>query len=600
MTSQITSTSGNTCRPLRRFPTSGFRAVQGKRPTMEDTHVVIDDLDKFLKKIQQENSTTETENPTKNEIESENSNNGETKSTSSVSTDNNNSATNHINNKQRPAISFYAVYDGHGGVQAANMCEDIFHKNLIATEEFQNNNMEEAISKAFEKTDKQILEKSVEECWTSGSTAVMVLLYENTLWVANAGDSEAVLARKRTIKTTETDPSQTTNNQDASEYEPILLTYKHKPTENSEKERIRKAGGHVVFGRVMGSLAVARSFGDRDFKFPYNKAEGDFVSALPYIQKLTLDPQQDHFLIISCDGLWDRMSYEYAVDLVSNCRNEGKTAQQTADILVQNGIDRGSLDNVTAIVVYLPSVGWHRKKKTYKPDGLMDAYEFLRSIQTVEEFQELKSQLEPNETNNNTNNNTDTSKENGKLKGFNLPGNETLLEQSTCFLEGRMLDNFGTLFLTQNYLCFSSHNTFLFGKRVMKKIGHDEIIGVETIGNSAAFTLKVTTKDGKQSLFSWKGQSATRESLCNKLMEHQMHKPKTQAEPSQSTPTPETKINAEEPQTSSPSHSPPQTSKANEVQNANTTSAEPSKPQETKPSEDQAKTKLAWDNWSRF
>ena len=31
-----------------------------------------------------------------------------------------------------------------------------------------------------------------------------------------------------------------------------------------------------------------------------------------------------------------------------------------------------------------------------------------------------------------------------------------------------------------------------------KKIGHEEISGVEAIGNSGNFTLKVVTKDGKQ------------------------------------------------------------------------------------------------------
>ena len=58
----------------------------------------------------------------------------------------------------------------------------------------------------------------------------------------------------------------------------------------NERDRIKKAGGHVVFGRVMGSLAVARSLGDRDFKYPFNKADGDFVSAEPYIMKIDLTP----------------------------------------------------------------------------------------------------------------------------------------------------------------------------------------------------------------------------------------------------------------------------------------------------------------------
>jgi protein phosphatase 2C family protein 2/3 len=53
----------------------------------------------------------------------------------------------------------------------------------------------------------------------------------------------------------------------------------------------------------MGSLAVARALGDKDFKFPFNKAEGDFVTAEPFIAKIEFTPQHD-FLIISCDGLW--------------------------------------------------------------------------------------------------------------------------------------------------------------------------------------------------------------------------------------------------------------------------------------------------------
>src|SRR5688572_25656804 len=107
---------------------------------MEDTHVVIDDLDKALKKIQQESSTTA--NTTKNESKSENSNSGESH-ISSGPTENNlsdNNTPNHSSSTPKPATSFYAVYDGHGGVHAATMCEDIFHKNLISTEEFRNNN----------------------------------------------------------------------------------------------------------------------------------------------------------------------------------------------------------------------------------------------------------------------------------------------------------------------------------------------------------------------------------------------------------------------------------------------------------------------------
>ena len=65
----------------------------------------------------------------------------------------------------------------------------------------------------------------------------------------------------------------------------------------------------VVFGRVLGSLAVSRALGDMDFKYPYNKAEGHFVSGDPYIQKFELSPKNP-FLVIACDGLWDKVTYE--------------------------------------------------------------------------------------------------------------------------------------------------------------------------------------------------------------------------------------------------------------------------------------------------
>lgn len=53
----------------------------------------------------------------------------------------------------------------------------------------------------------------------------------------------------------------------------------------------------------MGTLAVARSLGDHDYKYPHNKGSQDFVSSEPFINKISLNETHE-FLIISCDGLW--------------------------------------------------------------------------------------------------------------------------------------------------------------------------------------------------------------------------------------------------------------------------------------------------------
>jgi serine/threonine protein phosphatase PrpC len=190
--------------------------------------------------------------------------------------------------------SYFAVYDGHGGKNAADMTADLLHKNIITDPEFINGNIEQALKIGFTKTDKSILHRAEKEKWSHGTTTVVCVVIGNTLYIANTGDSEAVLAEHKDGN---------------SELSSILLTEKHKPNAPSEKKRIEDAGGQVVFGRVLGSLAVSKALGDMDFKHPYNKAEGDFVSADPYIQRLELTPANP-FIVIACDGLWDKVSYE--------------------------------------------------------------------------------------------------------------------------------------------------------------------------------------------------------------------------------------------------------------------------------------------------
>ncbi len=147
------------------------------------------------------------------------------------------------------------------------MCEQSLHQSIVKDPAFLQSDFESALKSGFSITDKQVLDAAVNRNFTSGSTVVVILLVGNCLYVANVGDSEAVLA-KRTSD---------------SSYEAILLSQKQKPSDPGEKDRIKKAGGHVVFGRVMGSLAVSRAIGDRDFKFPFNKSEADFVSSEPCI-----------------------------------------------------------------------------------------------------------------------------------------------------------------------------------------------------------------------------------------------------------------------------------------------------------------------------
>jgi len=97
------------------------------------------------------------------------------------------------------------------------------------------------------------------------------------------------------------------------------------------------AGGFVMGGRVNGVLAVTRSLGDSSMK--------EFVVGSPYTTETELG-DEDEFLILACDGLWDIASDQEAVDLVKNIGD----AQAASRLLVEHAL-KDSTDNVTCVVI---------------------------------------------------------------------------------------------------------------------------------------------------------------------------------------------------------------------------------------------------------
>jgi len=137
------------------------------------------------------------------------------------------------------------------------------------------------------------------------------------LYTANVGDARAVLSR---------------------DGKAVRLTYDHKGNDKKEVRRIQEAGGFVLNNRVNGVLAVTRSLGDSAMK--------EFVVGSPYTSEMELN-ERDEFLIIACDGLWDVVEDQAAVELIKDC----KTSQEAANALLKHALENFSHDNVTVLVV---------------------------------------------------------------------------------------------------------------------------------------------------------------------------------------------------------------------------------------------------------
>lgn len=189
--------------------------------------------------------------------------------------------------------SYYAVFDGHIGSDAAlYSCSHIYQ--YLVESQYYPTNPEAAFKEAFIKTDERFIDKSNKENLKSGTTAVCILIRHDLgkMYVAWLGDSQAILVNGRDY---------------------IQLVNPHRPEQIEEKERIEAMGGSVVFWgtwRVNGQLAVSRAIGDVDYK-PYVTAEPDVTS-------YDLSGDED-FLLLACDGLWDVVSEKHAVEEVYKC-----------------------------------------------------------------------------------------------------------------------------------------------------------------------------------------------------------------------------------------------------------------------------------------
>lgn len=150
---------------------------------------------------------------------------------------------------------------------------------------------------SYEDDDEGFLNSMVEgPGQSSGCTAVVALLVGRELFVANAGDSRCVLCRNG--KTVE-------------------MSFDHKPEDEEESTRIIKAGGRVTMdGRVNGGLNLSRAIGDHAYKLNKDlKPEEQMISAMPDVKRITLE-DDDEFMVLACDGIWNFMTSEEVVEFV--------------------------------------------------------------------------------------------------------------------------------------------------------------------------------------------------------------------------------------------------------------------------------------------
>ena len=94
------------------------------------------------------------------------------------------------------------------------------------------------------------------------------------------------------------------------------------------------------------------------FKHPdFTKGKASGLTAEADVCELQLS-NEDNFLILACDGLWDVMAHQEAVDYVlRNLVSANFDPQELAMLMVEEAYKRGSTDNITVMVCILRDLG---------------------------------------------------------------------------------------------------------------------------------------------------------------------------------------------------------------------------------------------------
>jgi len=277
------------------------------------------------------------------------------------------------------SATFVGVYDGHGGPEASRyICDNLFlHLVRIAREN--GTISEDVLRRAFSATEDGFLTLVRRTCGIKpliaaiGSCCLVGVIWKGTLYVANLGDSRAVIGS-------------------LGRFNKIIaeqLTRDHNASMEEVRQELRSRhpdDSHIVVmkhgvWRIKGIIQVSRSIGDAYLKRPEFSLDPSFprfhlpepirrpvLTSEPSVCTRVLQPN-DKFIIFASDGLWEHMTNQEAAEIVYKYPRTGiakrllKAALNVAarkremryDDLkkVEKGVRRFFHDDITVVVIFI-------------------------------------------------------------------------------------------------------------------------------------------------------------------------------------------------------------------------------------------------------
>lgn len=229
-------------------------------------------------------------------------------------------------------FSYYGVFDGHGGSEVATYLKthlrDVIKQHILMAFSDGITSKVDVSQMLYDAIKALVNDIPYKIAINTGSTAVIMLKNNKTFWIANIGDSRAIMNDAHKV---------------------VALTKDHKPDDPDEYQRIDGYGGKVIKAfpgdvyRVNGVLAVSRAIGDF--------ALSPHVTWKPDITVHQIQPL-NHYVFIATDGIWDVLNNNEVVDIINN-KAMDNAWQDIGSTLINIARSRKSGDNISCMLIIL-------------------------------------------------------------------------------------------------------------------------------------------------------------------------------------------------------------------------------------------------------
>ena len=297
--------------------------------------------------------------------------------------------------KTWPKISYFGIFDGHGGEGCSEFLKNNLLNYLIDNKNFPFD-IKTSLTESFEKAEEEFFKLKcsgdIKQYDKSGSCALVSILFDNKIYIANLGDSRAIMSMNSGTKIKQLTNDHKPDNpkefervikngskiyiddDDAPHRDPSKLHFIKDKAELEKYKNNNKSNEEMIFRVYPSDLAVTKSLGDiKAKKKEFGGKQGSIINKPDiFIHDIN---STDDFIVMGCDGIFDDLSNQEVSDaawfVFKNLSKEKnydihELSQDACDIIMKFALEKQTSDNLSCIVIGFEGLEKFLKNKSTK------------------------------------------------------------------------------------------------------------------------------------------------------------------------------------------------------------------------------------------